>query len=109
MQEENKELFGSEYQENGYVFTKANGSVYHPSYASHELNKKLKRNDLPHIRWHDLRHSTASILLARNWGIKDISEWLGHSNISTTMNIYEHVDMSRKRNLSKGIENMLTI
>ena len=52
---------------------------------------------MQHIRWHDLRHSTASLLIEKGWQIKDISDWLGHSSITTTMNIYGHLSMEHKR------------
>ncbi|MDD5840998.1 MAG: tyrosine-type recombinase/integrase, partial [Gemmiger formicilis] len=44
------------------------------------------------IRFHDLRHSCASLLLANGVPMKQIQEWLGHSDFSTTANIYSHLD-----------------
>ena len=46
---------------------------------------------------YNLRHSTASLLIEKGWQIKDISDWLGHSSITTTMNIYGHLSMEHKR------------
>ena len=46
------------------------------------------------IRYHDLRHSCASLLLANGVPMKQIQEWLGHSDFSTTANIYAHLDYS---------------
>ena len=48
------------------------------------------------IRYHDLRHSCASLLLANGVPMKQIQEWLGHSAFSTTANIYAHLDYSSK-------------
>ena len=95
------------YKESGYVFTKADGTAYYPSYPTHELSKVLERNNMPHIRWHDLRHSTASFLIEKGWHVKDISEWLGHSSITTTMDIYGHISAERKRELSKDLAGIL--
>jgi len=105
-QEKNKKLFGNCYVENGYVFVKEDGSVYYTSYPTHELQKCLKRNNLPHIRWHDLRHTAASMLLLKRWKMKEISEWLGHSDIGTTMNIYSHIDMAHKRELGNTLNGL---
>ena len=51
---------------------------------------------LQHIRFHDLRHSCTSLLLKNGVNLKLIQEWLGHSDISTTMNIYAHLDTTAK-------------
>lgn len=107
VQKTNKMLFGNCYEDNDYVFVREDGKLYYPSYPSHELRKVLKRNDLPYIRWHDLRHSTASMLIEKKWHMKDISEWLGHSEIGTTMNIYGHISMEHKRELGNSLGNIL--
>ena len=109
-QKRNKAKFGNCYTISGYVFTKEDGTPFHPSYVSHTIRKALKKaDDLPMCRWHDLRHSTGTLLLAKGWSMKDVSEWLGHSNISTTMDIYTHVDINRKKELAKGLVNMLAV
>ena len=67
----------------------------------------LKRNNFPHLRFHDLRHSCASILHDKCWDIKDIQTWLGHADISTTANIYTHISASRKNEMAKDIQGIL--
>ena len=52
------------------------------------------------IRFHDLRHSCASMLLSLGYPMKDIQEWLGHSNYSTTANIYTHIDLEDKKRIA---------
>ena len=106
-QEKNKQLFGNCYIDNGYIFVKADGSVYYPSYPTHELSKAISKNNLEHIRWHDLRHSTASMLIEKGWHMKDISDWLGHNDIGTTMNIYGHTNVQHKREISRKLCNIL--
>lgn len=54
------------------------------------FSKFLKKHNLKHIRFHDLRHTHATLLIANNVDMKTVSHRLGHSNISTTMNIYTH-------------------
>ena len=53
-------------------------------------------SSMRHIRFHELRHSCASLLLAKYIPMKMIQDWLGHSNMSTTANIYSHVDSASK-------------
>lgn len=55
------------------------------------FNRFLKRNNLKHMRFHDLRHTHATLLIANGIDMKTVSSRLGHSNITTTMNIYTHV------------------
>ena len=105
-QEEYKKLFGNCYHDTDYIFTKEDGGLYYPSYPTHTLKKVLERNHLPYIRWHDLRHSCASMLIIKGWNMKDISEWLGHADIGTTINIYGHIDMEHKRSLGRGLEGL---
>lgn len=72
------------------------GDLIKPHYVTESFPKLLKANGLRHIRYHDLRHSCASLLLANGVPMKQIQEWLGHSDFSTTANIYAHLDYSSK-------------
>ena len=63
-------------------------------YLTSAFPKLLDKKGLRHIRLHDLRHSCASLLLKNGVPMKQIREWLGHSDISTTSNIYAHLDYS---------------
>lgn len=105
-QEKNRKFFGNCYTENDYIFTKEDGTPYYPSYPSKALHKLLKVNNLEMIRWHDLRHTTASMLMLKGWQMKEISEWLGHSDIGTTMNIYAHINMEHKKVLGNTLNGL---
>lgn len=111
IQKHNRERYGEFYFESDEIFVHPNGKPYYPSYSSHEFRKLMKqfvaegKTKLPIYRWHDLRHSCASILLSLGWSMKDISEWLGHADIQTTMDLYAHVDLARKRALAAQIGN----
>ena len=72
------------------------GTLISPHYLTSSFPKLLEKNNLRHIRFHDLRHSCASLLLANGVSMKQIQEWLGHSDFSTTANIYAHLDYSSK-------------
>jgi integrase len=67
------------------------------------LENTNKHYPYRHIRFHDLRHSCASLLLANGIPMKQIQEWLGHSDIGTTSNIYTHLDYSNKVSSANAI------
>ena len=76
------------------------GELVLPDYVSESFNKLLKKNGLREIRYHDLRHTSASLLLNKGKGkgitLKDVQIWLGHSDFATTANIYAHLDATSK-------------
>ena len=96
-----KALQPNDYVDEGYVFTKLNGEVLMPEYVSKHFLLILKNNDLPRIRFHDLRHSSASYLKYLGFDLKDIQTWLRHKDIQTTMNLYTHLDMEAKENIAE--------
>ncbi|MBR1779609.1 MAG: site-specific integrase [Clostridia bacterium] len=104
-----KKLFGKEYQNTDYVFIWPDGREYLPEYITKEFKKVLAKNNFPKMRFHDLRHSCASILYDKKWELKDIQTWLGHADIQTTANIYTHVSESRKEILAKDLEHTFSI
>lgn len=97
-QQENQRLCGRSYIKDyiGYVCVNEIGDLIKPHYVTERFSKLLKINGLRHIRFHDLRHSCASLLLANGVSMKQIQEWLGHSDFATTANIYAHLDYSAK-------------
>ena len=62
---------------------------------------------LPHIRFHDLRHSCASLMVMNGVSMKQVQEWLGHSTFSTTADIYAHLDYKSKEGSAGVIANVL--
>jgi integrase len=97
-QEENRRLCGKSYIKDfmGYICINEIGDIIKPQYLTVEFPKFLEKKGLRRIRFHDLRHSCASLLLANGVSMKQIQEWLGHSDFSTTANIYAHLDYSSK-------------
>ena len=67
------------------------GGFFNPSHVGTLFQGLLKKARLPHMRFHDLRHSTATILLQAKVQLKTVQELLGHSTIATTADIYSHV------------------
>lgn len=107
-QQEMKALIGNSYVDNGYVFTWDDGRILNPDYVSRKFSKILKANGLPHIRYHDLRHTTASLLIAKGYDLKRVSEWLGHSDIGTTANIYGHLSFENKKGTLDTMSDLLS-
>lgn len=97
-QQENRRLCGRSYIKDyvDYVCVNEIGDLIKPHYVTESFPKLLKANGLRPVRYHDLRHSCASLLLANGVPMKQIQEWLGHSDFSTTANIYAHLDYSSK-------------
>ncbi len=79
-----------------YIFCRADGSYLRPDSTLRSFQRVLRNNNLPKMRFHDLRHSTASILLDKGWSLEDIKNWLGHADIETTSNIYVHYRQERQ-------------
>ena len=103
LEQQNRAAFGREYQENSYIFKWPDGHPYSPDYISHHFAKVLKKQGLPHIRFHELRHSCASLLIDMGFTLKDVQEWLGHSDIKMTANIYAHLDTARKNTIADSL------
>ena len=110
-QKENRRVCGNCYSKkyDGYVFVDAMGNIFNPRSVTANFSKLLEQNGLRHIRFHDLRHSCASLLLANDVPLKQIQEWLGHSDIGTTANIYSHLDYKSKITSVNVMDNILTL
>lgn len=106
-QEDAKKLMGTSCEEDGYVCCWPDGSPLKPEYVSRRFDKLLRENGLPKIRFHDLRHSAASLLLELGFSLKDIQEWLGHSDIATTANIYSHLQYKSKVEMAEKAGSIL--
>lgn len=108
-QEAFKNAFGKTYNRKylDYVFVNPQGRLICPDYISEHFSILLNKIGMKHIRFHDLRHSCASLLLAKGIPMKAIQEWLGHSNFSTTANLYAHLDVNSKKLSADALVNAL--
>ena len=107
-QEKNRELCGDSYNKDylEYICVDNCGNIIRPDYVTETFLKLLKRKNLKIIRFHDLRHTCASILLKNGANMKEIQAWLGHSNYNTTANLYAHLDSSSINNTGKVMANV---
>ena len=92
-----------------YVMVDELGELILPNYITSAFKRVLEKNNLRPIRFHDLRHTSASLLLANGVQLKDIQMWLGHSDFSTTANIYAHLDASSKMSSLAAISGVVNI
>ena len=108
--EENKKFYGNTYcnDYNEYICLMENGELMKPGFLSQKFSEILDKNNLRHIRLHDLRHSCGTLLVRNSVPLKDIQIWLGHSNFQTTLR-YAHADVENKRISANVIENKLAL
>ncbi len=82
---------GRAWEDRDLVFTDLHGGYFNPRYLGKLFDKVLAEADLPHMRFHDLRHSAATLLLSMGVHVKVVQAILGHSNITMTADTYSHV------------------
>lgn len=90
-QNERRLELGPLWRDEGYVFTGPDGGPMSPDTVTHVFGRLADRAGLNGLRFHDLRHAHASIMLASGVHAKVVSERLGHANIGITLDIYSHV------------------
>lgn len=108
-QKQMKRIHGKAYHINDYVCCRDDGTPLRPDYISQEFAKVCSRAGLPHIRLHDLRHSAATLLLKEGFSLRQIQEWLGHADITTTANTYAHVLYTDKMSMARRMGGLLDI
>ncbi len=99
---------GATWQQTGLVFTNTRGGALDPSNLLDRHYQLLHAAGLPRIRFHDLRHSAASILLALGVNPKHVQELLGHAKISVTLDIYSHVQRPSHREAVLQLSELLS-
>lgn len=107
VQEENRDFIGEGYIDTDLICVWADGKPIKPDNLSRRFKQLLQDNNLRVIRFYDLRHSFGSILFNATGDIKVVSDLLGHSNISTTSDIYVKTNEEHKANAIKNINNSM--
>lgn len=110
-QELNKQACGNCYNHeyDGFAFVDELGERMRANYLTSAFPKFLESHGLRRMRFHDLRHSCASLLLANGVPLKHIQEWLGHSDFTTTANICAHLDYKSKITSAQAMETGLAL
>jgi integrase len=101
-----KQQAGTKWIEKGLVFPNTKGNFLSPSRLLIWFQRALNQAGLPHMRFHDLRHSAATILLTMGVHPKVVQELLGHSTIAMTMDIYSHLLPSMQRDAMNGMDDL---
>jgi integrase len=107
-QAERRLQLGSAWHDHGLVYCREDGSMIDPGSVSHRLERVLKDASLPKIRVHDLRHTTATLLLGKGENPKIVQELLGHSTIAITLDIYSHVTPAMHESAASKMQDLFT-
>ncbi|MEO8287123.1 MAG: tyrosine-type recombinase/integrase [Chloroflexota bacterium] len=107
VQQTERRLATKGYQDHGFVFANEIGEPLHPNSVSYRFKKLVAEAGVPPLRIHDLRHTSATLMLANNIHPKIVQERLGHSNISMTLDRYSHVTMDMQRNAADQLDDLI--
>ncbi|HVM31473.1 MAG TPA: site-specific integrase [Candidatus Limnocylindrales bacterium] len=98
---------GARWVDTGHVFTTMIGRPHHAATITRAFADALNRAGLPRVRFHDLRHSAATFLLAQGMTLEDVKQLLGHSSITLTSNTYGHLLEQRQRQVAQAMDAVL--
>lgn len=104
---EERLAWGEAWQETGMLFTREDGSLIHPDAFSAWWSRQLRQSGLPKIRFHDLRHTHASLALQAGVPAKVVSERLGHATVAFTLDVYSHTIPSPHQDAAEKITALL--
>lgn len=99
--------FGPIYQDFDLVVCTQHGTPFNPANIRRTFKRIIKMADVPDIRFHDLRHTHATLLLSKGVNVKVISERLGHSNIKVTLDTYSHVLPSMQEEVARKLDEII--
>lgn len=106
-QAQEREAAGAGWKASGYVFTRPDGNPIEGTTLTRHFNALLRRAALRRIRFHDLRHSAATLLLEQGVELVVIKELLGHAHIGVTATVYAHVRLRLQRDAIDLLGNAL--
>jgi len=101
-------LAGSRWTDSGHIFTSRIGTPLEPRKAWGELRALLAASDLPPVRFHDLRHSHATLALASGLSAVDVAAQLGHSSPALVYSTYAHALPESRRQVGSVVADLLS-
>lgn len=107
-QTEKKEIMGNRWKENGLIFPSSVGTPGDPSNMRKDFNETLEKAGINKIRFHDLRHTAASLLLNNNIPVIVVSRMLGHSKASVTLDVYGHLYSEMQEGAADVMDKLVT-
>lgn len=103
-QKAEKERLGDAWKDPEWVFCSWNGDIIHPDTLTDLFKKFLKRHDLPDIRLHDVRHTSATMLIHAGLNVRAVAARMGHANPNVTLTVYSHALQSADREAANIME-----
>lgn len=100
--------YGAGFKDDNKVICKEDGTSYHLDTITKKWSKFIAKNNLKHIRFHDLRHSNATTMIANGVDIKTVQARLGHASIGITMDTYAHCTKKMNENAANKIDEIIT-
>ena len=105
--EDQRIILGKPLTKDNLVFAHLDGTPLDPSTVTHMFSKVVRKAGLGYLRFHDLRHSYASIMLAAGVNVKVISQSMGHANIGITLDTYAHLLPGMGRSAAESFDKLL--
>ena len=111
IQAENRRICGNCYNtaDSDYIFTDEMGNLFKPRYIEDAFPKLVEKAGIRRIRFHDLRHTCASLMHKKGLSPKEVQDYLGHSTVAVTLNIYTHLDWSNKKSAVGAMESVVKV
>jgi len=103
----NKNTYGLRFTDSNLVICQENGRPYHPDSMTTKWCRFVRKNNLKPIRFHDLRHTNATMMIQSGVDYKTVKDRMGHSDISTTLNVYTHRTKKTDENAAKKIDDII--
>lgn len=103
----NKVRYGTRFTDSNLVVCQEDGKPYHPDSMSTKWRRFIKKHNLKDIRFHDLRHTNATMMIEAGVDYKTVKDRMGHSDVSTTLNIYTHRTKKTDENAAQKIDDIL--